>query len=385
MLGVFLEPGQSGLGQQVRRGRTDVEREPAEERTEIVHVPREQLCHALFGGRVHPFRDRVVGMCAQPLPGVFLEKIGARPEDQRHAVALVEGQTGAGHGNVPGVLAAGIVVLYGDSAVFIQHEQLGFVFKTVGHAAHCAEPVAVGSNPGLVRVGQLNTTSECGRFVGRQLNDDDPVGVTGKGRALIPHTLVFISHLMHGAVDVELTPVVGDLGEVMTEMDEDVAECLVGAEVLAFVTEALDGHASSGPETDLIKLDPLDVRAAEEHRSHRSVPDRQRFGHPGLCRPIIPQAQFSRGVCLGWVFLHRGSHAHQWLKAQRCRGDGGADEEATPRNGIRWSGRFVFHDADLVFCASIRAFFILIRGTNCAINTPNRIRKQPRSARGVRV
>ena len=46
---------------------------------------------------------------------------------------------------------------------------------------------------------------------------------------------------------------------------------------------------------------------------------------------------------------------------------------------------FVFHDDDLELFASIQAFFLLIIGTNCAINTPNRIRKQPMSARPVRV
>ena len=250
-------------------------------------------------------------MCAQPLLGVILEEIRARPEDQGHAVALVEGHTGAGHGNVPGVLGAGIVILRRDGALFIQHEQLGFIFKTVTHTAHRAELVASGGNPRLVHVRKLNSAGEGGSLVRRQMDDDDPVGVTGKGRALITHAVVFIGHLMNGAIDVELLPVVGDLGEVMAEMDEDVAERLIGAHVLALVIEALDGHASSGPETDLIELDPLDLRATEEHRSHGSIADRQGFGHPGFRRPIVPQTQFPRGVCLGWVFVTEAPCARQ--------------------------------------------------------------------------
>lgn len=66
--------------------------------------------------------------------------------------------------------------------------------------------------------------------------------------------------------------------------------------VLTLVTEALDGHAGSGPETDLIELNPLDIGAAKEHRPHGAIADRQGFGHPCVCRSIRPQAQFSSSV-----------------------------------------------------------------------------------------
>ena len=237
-----------------------------------------------------------------------------------------------------GFLAQASSFLTAMAPFLIQHEQLGFIFKTVLQFAHRAELVASGGNPGLVHVRKLNAAGVGGGLVRRQVDDNDSVGMAGEGGALIAHAVVFVGHLMNGAIDVEFLPVIGHLGEVMAEMDEDVAERLIGAQVLALVIEALDGHAGSGPETDLIELDPLDLGAAKEHRPHGSIADRQGFRHPRFRRPIIPQAQFSRGVRPGRVLLRRRSHARQWFKAQRGRRQGGGEQEVTPRNGILWCG-----------------------------------------------
>jgi hypothetical protein len=65
---------------------------------------------------------------------------------------------------------------------------------------------------------------------------------------------------------------------------------------------------------------------------------KQSSRHPRLRRPIRPQAQFSRGVRPGRVFLRQRTHARQWFKAQRSRRQGGGEQEVTPRNGILWCG-----------------------------------------------
>ena len=102
----------------------------------LTHMPRQQILHAVSGGGIHALRDRRVRMRAQPLLGVILEEARARSQDQGHAVASVEGQTGGGHDNVPWVLGAGIVVLDREGAVLVQHVQLSFIFKTVLQFAH---------------------------------------------------------------------------------------------------------------------------------------------------------------------------------------------------------------------------------------------------------
>jgi hypothetical protein len=135
---------------------------------------------------------------------------------------------------------------------------------------------------------------------------------------------------MKGTIEVEFLPVLGYLGEVMAEMDEDVTERLIGAQVLALVIKALDGHASAGPETDLIELDPLDPGAAKEHRPHGSIADRQGFRHPCFRRTVRPQAQFSRGGRPGRIFPRRRTCARQWFKAQSGRRQGGGKQEVTP-------------------------------------------------------
>ena len=140
MVLVVLQPGQRGLGQQFGRGRSQIEGEAAEERLVILHMPREKLTRVPPGRLIHTLRrgihtlgDGGVGMLAQPLLAVVLKEIGARTEDQGHAVASGEIDAGPGHGDVPRVFRACAFITNSDCPVGMHHEQLGFVFETVAH------------------------------------------------------------------------------------------------------------------------------------------------------------------------------------------------------------------------------------------------------------
>ena len=67
----------------------------------------------------------------------------------------------------------------------------------------------------FVHVCKLDAPGVGTRLVGRQVNDDDSVGVAGEGGASIAHAIELVGNLMRGAIDVENTPVVGHLVEGM--------------------------------------------------------------------------------------------------------------------------------------------------------------------------
>ncbi len=126
------------------------------------------------------------------------------------------------------------------------------------------------------------------------MDHDDSVGMAGKGGPAVANPVVLVGHLVDGAFNVELLPIVGHLGKVVAEMDEDVTKSLMGTEVLLLFFlriskhAALDCHAITGPQADFVELDPFDLGASEEHGTHGAVADRQGFGHPGFCGLIIP-------------------------------------------------------------------------------------------------
>ena len=168
--------------------------------------------------------------------------------------------------------------------------------------------------------------------------------MAGEGSALVAHAVVFVSHPVNSAINVEFLPVIGHLCEIMAEMDEDVAEGLIGSHVLGIVTEPLDGHAGSGPETDLVELNPLDLRAAKEHRAHRAIADRQGFRHPGFCWSVGPQAEFSRHIGLDWRLLRPSTNFCERHKTQCRRCCKGREQEMAMPNASRWNDCFVSYD-----------------------------------------
>ena len=59
--------------------------------------------------------------------------------------------------------------------------------------------------------------------------------MAGEGRLIVAHSLVIVFHGMHRAVDVQLAAVIAYLRRIMSQADENIAECLVGPQVLLFL------------------------------------------------------------------------------------------------------------------------------------------------------
>ncbi len=217
-----------------------------------------------------------------------------------------------------------------DGAVFIQHEQLGFVFKAVLQLAHGAELVALGADPGLVHVRQLNAAGVGGGLVRRQVDHDDSVGMAGEGGPLIAHAVVFVGHLMNGAIDVEFPPVVGHLGEVVAEMDEDVAKGLIGPEVLVLLLWIAKQRPSTAMRSPVHRLISLNwIRSI-------SVP-------PKSIAPMGPLPIGRASVI--HVFAGRSYHRHSFPGASARAGVGPAPTPPVPVRGSRPSA-VVAREAD---------------------------------------
>ena len=113
--------------------------------------------------------------------------------------------------------------------------------------------------------------------------------VAGECGLGVMHTLVVVFHAVDSGVDIELPAVVAHLVRVVTKADEEVAEGLVIAHVFLFLV-LQHRHAMAAPEADLVELDSFEIRAAEQHRAHRTIADWQGFSHPLLGGLVVPEA-----------------------------------------------------------------------------------------------
>ena len=147
--------------------------------------------------------------------------------------------------------------------------------------------------------------------------DHDLVRPAGKGHAVVGHAILGERRRVDAGRDIQLAAVgrvfvavcaaagsarVG-LGGI-PEFHEQVAEISVTSEpVLAAIVGSVP-VVVAGPEGILIELDPLALRAAEEHRAHAAIADGQGLARPVVGRLIVPQRQMLVLPCTGLLRGH---------------------------------------------------------------------------------
>jgi len=155
----------------------------------------------------------------------------------------------------------------------MQHSYLGFVFKTVLQLAHRTQFILCSGNLSFVHICKPDASRIRGWFVCSHVHHNNSGRMTGVCRLLIPHSIVFINHTMNCTIYIEFPPVSSHPGQIMAEMDEDISKSLIIPHII-FDVVLRRGHTISAPKTDLIELNPLDIRTTEEHRSQGPIANR---------------------------------------------------------------------------------------------------------------
>jgi hypothetical protein len=129
-----------------------------------------------------------------------------------------------------------------------------------------------------MHIGHSDCAAATAFFIGTNPNNHHLIFRAAEILPFILNTVRQLAYCVEGITDIQFTLVLLYIRG-LVKINEKISKCLISPGILFIAT----------PQTDLIELYMLRSDISKNHPSKSPVTNRQNFGHPILCRFVVPE------------------------------------------------------------------------------------------------